>query len=62
MESPITQLVNEQELQIQNPRLGDIEIEPDQEEISVLTILDNMESLVNQTSGSTRDILKYLEF
>ena len=59
VESPITQLVNEQELQIQNPRLGDIEIEPDQQ-ISVLTILDNIESLVNQTSDSTRDILQIL--
>lgn len=59
VESPVTQLINEQEVQIQNPRLGDIEIEPDQQ-IDVLTILDNIESLVNQTSGSTRDILQIL--
>jgi hypothetical protein len=59
IESPVSQLINEQQIQIQNPRLGDIEIEPDQE-INVLTILDNIESLVNQTSGSTRDILQIL--
>lgn len=51
--------VEEVSKKLENPKIGNLEISPD-ETIETKKVIENLQSIVNETSGSTRDILMIL--
>ena len=59
IQSPEAKKLEELEVKLENPKIGDLEIVPDTE-ISLMDVVNNLTSIANETTGSTRDVLLLL--
>ena len=59
IQSPEAKKLEELEVKLENPKIGDLEILPDTE-ISLMDVVNNLTSIANETTDSTRDILLLL--
>jgi len=56
IQSPEAKKLEELEVKLENPKIGDLEIVPDTE-ISLMDVVNNLTSIANETTDSTRDVL-----
>jgi hypothetical protein len=59
IQSPEAKKLEELEVKLENPKIGDLEIVPDTE-ISLMDVVNNLTSIANETTDSTRDVLLLL--